>query len=228
MEKFYEKKNFGIPTVILCVIAYLIGYLLSFNLEGGLLVAILFAAIVFGCQFDDKVKSAVKQSYIIAILARVVYLGFDLLEDFIGLISPQEFSIGIVFGSKLEDISDLYDLNAFHEVLLYIDRYGKAIFGILVTVAFFVFIIHALRNKEVKFQFVSRMLGEGIPKTAPAYQPQAYQQPVPPVQPQVQPQVQPAPTAPVQPAATPGTACPNCGRVNQPGAAFCASCGTKL
>ncbi len=209
MEKLSEKRNMGVPATILCLLAYLIGYLLTYSLSGGLLVAVIFAAAVFGFQCDDRVKNAIKQSYVIAVLVQLVYFIFTLLEDFVELVTPQEFNVQNVYSMNLEDLKDIHDLNAFQNVLQYILKYGKSVLEFIVVIVFVLFIIQALRNKEFKFAFVHKLLGEA-PVGAPMYQ-------------------QPRPTyqQPVQNVA-PGAACPNCGRVNAPGAVFCAGCGSKI
>lgn len=214
MEKMYEKKNFGMPVTILCIIAYLIGYLVTYSLNDGLLVAIIFGAVIFGFMFDDKVKSAFKQSIIISILIRVIYFCFTLLEKLIGLITPQEFNVNYIYGNNLASLGDTYDLNAFQSALVYILKYGRDIVDAAVVIIFLIFIIQALRNKEFTFSFVNKMLGnrtyQGMnPQTAP--QQQMNQQPVNPVQQNVS-----------------GVACPSCGKMNLSQAAFCASCGAKL
>ena len=209
MERLSEKRNLGIPATILCVIAYLIGYLLSNSLSGGLLVAVLFAVAVFGFQCDERVKNAVKQSYIIATLVQLINLIFTVLEYFFELVTPQEFSVNNVYNINLEELKDVYDLNAFQNALQYILKYGKSIVDFAVVVVFIIFIIQALRNRELKFGFIQKLLGEA-PAGAQMYQ-----------------QGRPNYQQPVQNAA-PGAACPNCGKVNTPGAGFCAGCGTKL
>ncbi len=209
MDKISEKRNFGIPTTILCVLAYLIGYLLTFSLSGGLLVAVLFAAVVFGFQFDDKIKNAVKQSFIIAALIQLVNLFFTVLEYFVELVTPQEFNVSSVYTYSLEDLKDLHDLNAFQNALQYVLKYGKDVLEFVVVIVFIIFIIQALRNKEVKFGFVVKILGEA-PVSMAMYQqvPPMYQQPVQ--------------------QAVPGAICPNCGKMNVTGATFCAGCGSKI
>ena len=209
MEKLSEKRNLGIPATILCLLAYLIGYLLTYSLSGGLLVAVLFAAAVFGFQCDDRVKNAVKQSYIIVALYHLIILFFEVLEYFVELVTPKEFSVNNVYNINLEELKDMHDLNAFQNALQYILKYGKSIVEVAVIVVFIIFIIQALRNKEFKFGFIQKLLGEA-PAGAQMYQ-----------------QVRPNYQQPVQNAA-PGVACPNCGKVNTPGAGFCAGCGTKL
>lgn len=208
MEKLYEKKNFGVPVIILSSIAYLIGYVMTFNLNDSLLVAILFAAVVFGFQFEDRVKSAVKQSFMIAILVRALAFCFTLLEKLIELVTPQEFNASLIYSSNLEDLSDMYDLNAFQNALQYILKYGRDIVDVAVVVVFLLFIIQTIRNKELTFGFVQKILGDRIPQGT--YQ-QYYQQPA-------------APT----PQNSPSITCPNCGKVHPSGAAFCGGCGTKL
>lgn len=257
MEKLFEKKNFGIPSTILCILAYLIGYLLTESLSGGLLVAVVFAAIVFAFQFDDKVKNAVKHAYIISALVHVIYLGFELFRHLISLVTPSGYGVSSVFNNSLDNLIDLYDLNIFQRILQYLYRYGLIIFEIGVVVIYLLLIIQAIRNKEAKVGLVASILGEAPPK--PVYQQPMYQQQMNPGQPPMQPMYQQPPVAPVQapvppmapvqapmppvapvqappvaptqppvPPVNAAAACPNCGRVNPNGAAFCAGCGTKL
>lgn len=203
MEKFYEKKNLGIPVVILSILAYIIGYTLIFKLDNALIAAIIFAAIVFGLQFDDSVKSAVKQSYIIAFLAKLVFLGFELYEYLISFFVPKSYNIGDIFSGGLGGLEDIFELTMygpklFYKILVGIDTYGKIIVSALLTVLYFIFILQAIRGKEFKIGFISVILGD-IPRKAPAYKP--------PVTPPQTPSMQytygqpqgPAPQAPVQP-----------------------------
>ncbi|HKL80232.1 MAG TPA: hypothetical protein VJ888_07330 [Mobilitalea sp.] len=237
MEKLYDKKNFGVPATILCVIAYLTGYLMTYNLEGGLLVGILLAAIVFGFQFDDRIKRAVKQAYIVAFVARVVAFGFSLLESFIELIMPQGVSVSNIYNYDLEELSDMHDMNAFQNIIQYVLKYGKEIWQVLLIIIFMIFIIQALRNKEFTLKFVYKTLNEAPPMVAPMYQQPMYQQPMNPAQqvpgnPMNQAPVNPMQQAPVNPSqqapVNPGAVCQSCGRANLPGAIFCAGCGAKM
>lgn len=264
MEKLYEKKNFGMPTTLFCVIAYLIGYLLSRSTGGeALLVAALFAAIVFAFNFDGKIRNAVQQAYMFAFFKIVIDICFDLLRRFTEIVSPKELNVSSVIsysGDEMKEIlKNVYNLNAFSRALVYIYKYGLDIIGVAFVVLFLIFIIRALLKKEVKFNFITKLLDE-TPVVAPVYQQQMYQQPQ--MQPQMQPQqvqqpqmqpqqvqqpqmqpqqvqqqIQPQqqvqqpqqqPQQVQQPQANAGLVCQNCGKNNQPGAGFCASCGTKL
>jgi hypothetical protein len=140
-------------------------------------------------------------------LINLIYFCFTLLEYFVELVTPQEFDAGLVYNSNLEDLADTYDLNAFQNILQYILKYGKSILEVAVVIVFVIFIIQALRGKEFKFGFVNKMVGD-----APIFQQgRPMQQPMNPVQP------------------TPhGVTCPNCGKVNAPGAGFCAGCGARM
>ncbi len=210
MEKFSDKRNLGVPATILCVLAYMVGYLLTYSLEGGLLVAVIFAAVVFGLQCDDRVKNAVKQSYIVAALVQLISLCFTVLGYFIDLVTPQGYNVNTkIYSYALDYLKDEYDLNAFQNALQYIYKYGRSVLNFVVVLVFLLFIIQTLRNKEFKLNFVHKILGEA-PVGA-----QMYQQPRPNYQPPVQ-------------NAVPGAACPNCGKVNAPGASFCAGCGSKI
>lgn len=243
MEKLFEKRNLGIPTTLLTFFAFLIGYGMTQSYSV-MLVAVLYAVIVFSLQFDDMVRSAVKQSYIISFIVIVVYMVMDVFDNFASMISSG-------------------NVNLIQRALAKVFSVGRDLIDVVVIVFFIIFMIFALLRKEMKFGFVANMLGEGTPKQKPAPQPaaqknyQQYQQPpVTPVQPQAAPQqyqqappqqyqqptqpmyqqapVQPAPAAqPVAPAAQPihteqGNRCSRCGELNKEEAVFCASCGNKL
>ena len=172
MEKLYEKKNFGIPVIILTLLAYFIGY--SFTLDySNLLVAVIFAILVFSFQFDEKVKSAVKQSYIIAFLVNLIYLGFDMLYQL----------------TQITTTTD-YNYNHFQSVISIIYKYGISIFRIGVVIIFFVFLLNSFMRKDTKINFISKILGEGTPKPAPVYPQQGPMMGQPPIQQYYQPQMQ--------------------------------------
>lgn len=186
LEKVLEKKNFGIPVTILTVFAYLIGYSLTRNLTGTLLVAFLFAALVFTFQFDNKVKNAVKYSYIIAVIIHLIYLVFDLFEVF----------ISIVFGGKFTGLNslDIYDYNEFRRVLSFLYTYGLLIVNGLVIVIFGILILKALLRNDVKIDFIDDIFAPKQPKPPVKPRPAKGQSPMhskpvqtkPPVQPSVQ------------------------------------------
>lgn len=201
MEKFYEKKNLGIPVVLLSLLAYFIGYYMTISF-GGLLVAVVFAVVVFALDFDDKVKNAVKQSYFLGLLFSLIYLALEIIENIGKIITPTDYTKSFFLANLVNNLH----------------RYAANLFGILVLVVYIILIITVLIKKDVKIGFIFNLFGEGTPKQqqAPQMQQQApmYQQ-VPPM-PQAQGQQQVA------------GKCPKCGAVNKDGAAFCASCGSKL
>lgn len=178
MEKLLEKRNFGVPVTLLTFLSYLIGYSLTVTFNS-LVVAILFAFIVFSFQFDDKVKSAVKQSYIICFIANLVYLGFEILNQFTELMTRPDYDYNFIQAS-------------FHNIY----RYGLALIHMAVIVIYLLFLIFALLRKDMTMGFVSSILGEGQ-KAKPVYQqpmPQAHNQPQ-----SVHPQQQPQAVHPQQP-----------------------------
>lgn len=247
MEKLQEKKNFGIPVKILVLFAYLIGYSLTKSLSGTLLVAVLFAAAVFTFQFDDKVKNAVKHSYLFAVVVQLVYFILELVGSF----------INFLFGGRVTSInsfSDMfYTVSFFQKALNFLYAIGLLLVNAAVIIIFAIFIIMALMNKDLNIGFVSNILSdEPIKKYKnPTYnqagggQPNYNQPPVPPVPPfgtnNYAPQAPAqAPQAPVQTQAPQASVqaqasaqqnaggCPKCGKVNHNEAVFCAACGTKL
>lgn len=213
MDKLLAKKNLGISATLLVVIAYFLGYYISVN-YAGFLVAIVFAVIVFALDFDDRVKTAVKQAYILGLFFCLIYLGLGIFDQMTVLVTRVSF------------VNTLFDN-------LY--TYANSIFTMFVIIVFAILIILALCKKDTKINFLLSIIGEGAPKPQPMYQ-----QPIPPMQPmpqQMPPQQmpgpmyqQPVPPMPQQsaPAAPAQPTCPKCGTINHPGAAFCASCGTKL
>jgi hypothetical protein len=195
-------------------------------------------------------KTAVKQSYTVALFCCLINLGLSAVYQLSNL-SVRVHVLNSIF-------SNLY-------------TYAQTLFNIAVIVVFAIFIIMALIKKDIKLSF---LLGEGVPKQKPVPQqmPPVYQQPVPPMPqqpmyqqpvppmtqqtpapvpqaapaPQPVPQVAPAPVhqaaptpqpvpqaAPipqVAPASQPvqNIICPKCQAVNHAGALFCGSCGNKL
>lgn len=236
MEKFYERKNFGIPVTILVLLAYFIGYSMTRSLSGTLLVAILFAGAVFSLHFDDRVKNAIKHSYIFATIVHLVYFVFEI---FLKLITA-------VFGGRVSALSSmnemLYGVGFFQRGLNVLYSLGLFIVEVAVIVIFALFIIMTLMKKDVNIGLVANILGDAPPKPKnqpPTYQNQQgqqnqYQSPVaPPVAPPQAPVAPPAappqaPVAPQEPTIGNNGGCSNCGHVNPNEAVFCASCGAKL
>lgn len=239
MEKFYEKKNLGIPVTILVILAYFIGYSLTRSLSDTLLVAIIFAGVVFSLQFDDRVKNAVKHSYIFAVYFNLLYLVLNVFSKFISMF----------YGGSLPSLGSFqngfFGFGIIPRALTFLYTYALIIADISIVVIFGIFILMSLLNKDLNLFCVKKVLGEAPAKNnqqahapAPQQQPSpAQQQPVPapvtqqqpaqvqqPVSPQ-QPTPAPVPQAPERKVSGP---CAGCGKVNNPGAKFCASCGTKL
>lgn len=238
MEKFYEKKNLGVPGTILVILAYFIGYSLTRNMSSVLLVAVLFAGAVFSLQFDDRVKNAIKHSYIFAAVVQLVYMAFNLFESLISI-----FTSGRVDG--------YYGLGFIPRALTFLYTYGLILVNLAVVAIFALFIIMTLLKKDLNIGVIASILGDA-PAKPKKQQPTYNQNQVPPVSPYNQAPVAPmapsrapiapqapiappqapvnqqAPVPPVAPAMKPAGACNNCGHVNVNGAAFCASCGSKL
>lgn len=210
MEKLFEKKNLGIPVTLLTALAYFIGYYMAIDYSG-FLVALIFAVVVFIFDFEDRVRTAVKQSYVVALFFCLIYLALNAVY-------------------QLSDLfAHVYILNTiFSNFYTYVHTF----FNLVVIVVFAIFILLVLIKKDLKLNFI---LGDGTPKVKPVPQPMPqqpmpqpmYQQPVPPMQGQPMYQ-QPVPPMPQQAAPAMNGTCPKCGTVNHAGAAFCASCGTKL
>lgn len=204
MDKLFEKKNLGIPVTLLSLLAYFIGYYISQS-YGALLVAIIFAGVVFALDFDDKVKAAVKQAYVVGFFFRLIYLLLDILGQFNDLITPTTYVEEVFWLRKI--FSNLH-------------HYALILFNIVVLVVFIVFVVTVLLKKDLKLSFIFNLLGEGAPK-----QPhQAAAQQVPPMYQQAAPMPQAGQPMNQQPVHH----CPKCGAANREGVAFCASCGNKL
>ena len=243
MEKLLEKKNFGIPVTILSILAYLIGYSLTQSLSGTLLVAVLFAFVVFSFNFDLKVKNAVKNAYIFAAIVRLVLFFFDIFGSIVNTVMGGRYSI-----SSINDY--FYDYNFFKRFLSYFHSYGLLLVEIAVIVIFALCILMTLLDKDINIGFVGTIVGDK-PKKPKYHQPQQPQQPTyyqqAPNQAPPAPGAQPAPAFQPAPqvqqavqeqaatqAPAPGTTtakgkfCSNCGKENVSGAVFCAGCGTKF
>jgi len=220
MEKAFEKRNLGIPATLLCVMAYIVGYAFTRSFAV-LFAALLFAVVVFTFQFEDKVKTAIKQAYVIAFFVFLGDLFFEILNNILLMITISS-----------EILDKVYNII-------------NGIYNITVIVIFGLFVILAILNKEAKLNFISKMLGEIVPvKPQPVYQQAVYQQPMyqQPMQQPIQPMQQPIQQMqqpvqqpviqsiqqPIQQSQQNVVVCPVCGMKNQPEAAFCAKCGTKL
>lgn len=216
MEKFYEKKNFGIPVIILNILAYLIGYSLTKSLTSTLLIAVLFAVLVFSLQFDDKVKNAVKHSYIFATYFILIHLVFDLITSFISI-----FTSG-----RMPNVNPFQDgyfgLGFVSRGLVFLFTYASIFVDIAVAVIFGLFILMTILKKDMNLFCVKKVLGETTSK--PKNQGPMPQQPTPPAPPAPQPE----PPYGQQPQVRKPGECSNCGIINSSGAKFCGSCGTKL
>lgn len=226
MDKFYEKKNLGMPVIMLIVLSYFIGYSLTRSLSGTLLIAVLFAGAVFSLQFDERVKNAVKHSYIFATYFYLIGFVFDILKSFTAMF----YSGRIPTLSSLTDV--FYGYGIVSRALTFIHTYGLIVVDIAVVVIFGLFILMSLLNKDINLMFVKKTMGDAPSKAKrqPAPSPQAppvNQQPVP--TPQAQPvNQQPVPAPQAQPVQKVSGTCPSCGKVNNANAKFCAACGSKL
>lgn len=226
MEKLFEKKNLGIPTALLVLISYFIGYYFSSDLSG-LLIALIFGFTVFALNFDDKVKIAIKQSY-------VVGLAFALIYMFTGILNQFNNTISAITNYQ----NPLHIQTIFNDLFAVVNN----LLNVADIIIFAILIIMAFAGKEVKLGFISGILGEGVKKqNPPVHQQQVppapvqYQQPIQqPAPMQYQQPIQPAPiqnqqpVSPVNQQPAGGCTCQSCGTVNKEGALFCSTCGQKL
>lgn len=218
MNKLWEKRNLGIPVTLLVLIAYFIGYSFAFNLYN-LLIAILFGVFVFALDFDDRIKTAVKQSYTISLLFCLANFIVTFLNSIYGIFnSGQNFYY---------DSSNMDKAFSFKKLLYNIYGFSNNFLNIAAVIVFGVLIIAVLMKKDIKVNFILNIIGEGTPK-----QPKRPKQPKP-VYPQGSMMYQ-QPTMPqhqIPPAGMqPNTSafCPICGAAVKPHAAFCGNCGNKL
>lgn len=157
MEKPHEKKNFGIPVTILVVFAYLIGYALSKNLSGTFIAALLFAGAVFAFDFDDRVKNAVKHSYVFAIGFQLIFFMFEFFSSF----------FSFIFGSSANyaSIKDIFfSVRFFRNFPVFLISFVVLLVNTAVIVVYALCIIMALMGKDVKFGIIARILGEAPAK----------------------------------------------------------------
>lgn len=133
----FEKKNLGIPVNLMVFLSYLIGYYLSNNLSA-LFVSVITAAIVFSFDFDDRVKVAITQSYL---LAFVFQLFFGLLN--VLLLTENLSAYWKIFA--IPDIDILYQI-------------GTNGLSILLFIVYFIFIISALVGKDIILGFSAVIL----------------------------------------------------------------------
>lgn len=143
-----KKKNLGIPTRILIVMAYVIGYGVTKD-YGILLVAVLFAVLVFALNFEDKVKASVKQSYIISLVSIIGYLGFDFIYQLSELFNP----ISI-------------DYYTAHNFFSYLYKYGIGIYHLAVIAVFITLAVTALQDKKIEIHVISGLLDDEKSKAA--------------------------------------------------------------
>lgn len=248
MEKLREKKNLGIPVTILVVFAYLIGYFLSKNMSGTLIIALIFAAAVFTLNFDDKVKNAVKHSYVFAILFQLIYFVINLITSFASLFN------GGLDNIKIENF--FYSFNYFRSAPVFFPIFIILLLSFLVdaavTAVYVICIIMTLIGKDVKIGIISNILGESQSKNTYSRPPFGRQNngSTTHMQSQTSQPYEQAPSDQIsaQSIQAPesmedlkendkvhmtntenqGTVCTRCGRVNENDAIYCGSCGTKL
>ncbi len=221
MSKIWEKKNLGIPVTLLVLIAYFIGYSFMFDLYN-LLVALIFGGIVFVLDFDERVKTAVKQSYTISLL-------FSLVNFLVIILNH----ISLIFNNR----QNIYDSNmsgsfTLKTFLYDIYNFTNDFLNIVAVIVFAIFIIATIMKKDIKLNFILNILGEGTPKQPkqpkPVYQqgPMMYQQPAMQQQSPMQQQAGMQQQMPPQP--VPLTVCPICHVPVKSDAVFCGNCGNKL
>ncbi|MDF2541616.1 MAG: hypothetical protein K0S47_1334 [Herbinix sp.] len=148
-----EKKNFGVPATLLSIITYVMGYSLSQFNYSTLIIAIPFAIMVFAFPFEDKVRNAVKQAYLLAFFAMILYLALEAYYNVISIMSPAE--------------NTSYSIFNIYNILYNFYKYATNIFKIASTVIFLVFILSSILKKELKFEFLLKIYEEALPKQAP-------------------------------------------------------------
>lgn len=152
MDKLIEKKNFGIPSSILCIIAYVLGFNVANLSVYVLLPLFIFVTAVFAFNFEDRVVIALKQSLVFGFIAYIIGLCLSAYDNLIILIRPLDYSS--------------YSAEGLHYVLAKISVICANVLDIAVIVVFAVLILSALLHKDVKIRAFSNVSLD-TPETCP-------------------------------------------------------------
>lgn len=174
MGKLYEKKNFGIPVTILIALTYLIGYSLAKNLSGTLLAALIFAAAVFVFDFDDRVKNAVKHSYVFAIGIQLLYFLIELL----GSVVTMFYGGSVEIKSLMEFF---YSFGYIRRLPMFLYFFVTFLVNAAAIIIYAICIILTLIGKDIKIGVIANILGEAPSKNK--YDQNYYKQPGYPIPP---------------------------------------------
>lgn len=128
---YLTKKNFGIPAGILAALSVLVGYSLY---AGGIsLVALVFVTAVFMFEFDENVKSSLKQSLVLAFFGKLV-----------------SFLLAIVY-----DVFGWFSGSSAYSVLLKIYNVVSDLVGFVFILLFASLLYSAIKNKPAKIDFLA-------------------------------------------------------------------------
>lgn len=78
-----KKENYGIPTMLLCVAIYVIGL---FSAIGSVWPIVGVTILVFALQFDSNTKKTAVQSLGLALIVSAIYIVFNVIDVFVGMI----------------------------------------------------------------------------------------------------------------------------------------------
>ena len=149
---YLSKKNFGIPAGILSAIAVLLGYSM-YNSLSLVWVTLVFTAVVFLFNFDENVKSTLKQSLLLAFYGWLVSFVFVILRSVLGWFSGAQGSDSEairttykVFGKILEVVEDGVD---FIFIFLFFSLLFSAIKGKVTRIGFLTSSVEAADKETV-------------------------------------------------------------------------------
>ncbi|MBQ9119165.1 MAG: zinc ribbon domain-containing protein [Lachnospiraceae bacterium] len=137
---YLTKKNFGIPAGILAALSVLLGY--SLYAGGVSTVLLVFVAVVFLFDFDENVKSMLKQSLILAFIGRLVKMLISMLGTVLSWFSNAS-------------ISDSEGIRTTYKVFNKIYEVATDLVGFVFIFLFVSLLAAAIKNKTAKIGFLT-------------------------------------------------------------------------
>lgn len=144
---YLTKKNFGIPTAILCAVSVLLGYALYSGSWSLIWVVLAFAGITCLFDFEDAVKENFKQAVTVALYGWVIKLGMNMLYTILEWFSDARTS-------TTEGIRTTYKV--FSKIL----EVANSLISFLFIVLFILMMLAALKGSVAKLPIFGKKVAK--------------------------------------------------------------------
>lgn len=154
MQNYLSKQNLGIPASMICSSIYLLSYALSKSYIY-LVIVLIFSAVIFMLNFEDKVKYALKQGLTLTFLSYIINWILSLVKTILSWFSLSNTTTNYetFFGNTASEMGTADILNEIVNIIADIS-------SILILITFIILLISALQGKDKRIKLLNKITSE--------------------------------------------------------------------